>query len=337
MRAYFKIEYILIFIAVLIFSSTIVLKKSATTEFTKLNSEISYIQLKHENTINLEDAFLPFTYFNQDIEEKLCGIMKLLEKEDDESAQNQLIDSAIAFQMSINDIEQKLRFGYDCLLYCSLFLAMIGVFVILSKNFAFKTEINRQEAMNQAKISLSRDLHDGVAQDLAAIKVYLQKNDTERIRFYANQAFKEVRYLIDSFHLDLNENFDLILEKTITSFGNNYEIETQFLCASSNINLLGQEKQIEIMKILHEALSNIARHSNASLVVLKITDVGNSIKFILSDNGDGFSVEEINADGKTHYGITNIKERVSALGGVVDYIINEGTTIAIDFKNIVHR
>jgi len=337
MKRYLKIEYILIFISILIFSSTVILKKSATREFAKLNSEISIIQLKHKSTMNLKEAFLPFTYFNQELEDQLCEIIKLLEKGEEDSINNNLIDSSITFQISINEIEQKLRFGYDCLLYCSLFLGVIGVFVILYKSFTFKTETNRQDAINQAKINFSRDLHDGVAQDLAAIKVYLQKNDTERIKFYTDQAFREVRYLIDSSHLDFNEKLDKVLEKTIKSFGNNYEIETQFHCASSNINILGQEQQIEIMRILNEALSNIARHSNASLVILKIADVGNTIKFILSDNGHGFCVNEIKKDGKSHHGISNIRERVCALGGQVDFITNEGTTIAIDFKNIIHR
>ena len=60
----------------------------------------------------------------------------------------------------------------------------------------------------------------------------------------------------------------------------------------------------------------------------------------ISDNGVGFDlekVEELNkSDSKKHYGVQNIIDRIQALGGNVEFINKEGTTIAITIKNIIY-
>ena len=96
--------------------------------------------------------------------------------------------------------------------------------------------------------------------------------------------------------------------------------------------------QIELLRILQEALSNIARHSGATQVQIKIFDGADDFRFIITDNGKGFTMQDVEVKNSTdkikHYGIHNIKERIQALNGQVDFINNGGTTIAIRLKNI---
>ena len=75
-----------------------------------------------------------------------------------------------------------------------------------NKALSKKNELLRQQSLNDAKIKFSQDLHDGVAQDLAALKLFIQNDEKEKAVYYSEQAFKEVRYLIDSTHLDFNKN-----------------------------------------------------------------------------------------------------------------------------------
>ena len=87
---------------------------------------------------------------------------------------------------------------------------------------------------------------------------------------------------------------------------------------------------------MQEGLSNIARHANATEVRLRITDVGNEMHIALSDNGSGFCEEEVERrqdGGRKHWGLNNIRERVSAMHGTVEFINDGGTTIAIKIKN----
>ena len=182
-------------------------------------------------------------------------------------------------------------------------------------------------------------MHDGVAQDLAALKLFIQNDEKEKSLYYSEQAFKEVRYLIDSTHLDFNQNFEEILQQTLKSFEVNFGIKTEFLCASNLIKSLAPETQMELLRILQEALSNTSRHSEASLLTVKITDICSFIRFIIEDNGKGFSEAEIagkKSEEKKHYGLENIRTRVEKLGGTVEISGKGGTKIAITIKNIVH-
>ena len=329
-----KIEYILIYLSIFVFILNVSFKRIASNEFDKIDLVINLISLQNKQPEDFRQLLLPFSYFDQEIETQLNEVLLLI---NDPKHHDELIESTIQLQYSLHQTEQNLLFGYDCLLYCALFLAVIAVLVILYKNFSFKMESNRRKAMNDAQINFSRELHDGVAQDLAAMKVYLKKNDVEKTNFYANQAFKEVRYLIDSLRMDFNGNFEKVLEETINSFEDNYEIKAKFLCAAEGLNKLKEEQQIEIYRVLQEALSNIARHANATEVTVKITEVGSNLNIIITDNGTGFNQEEIanRKDEKHHYGLTNIKERVKKLGGTVDFVTTEGTTIAITIKDII--
>ncbi|MBQ9207819.1 MAG: hypothetical protein IJ158_14055 [Treponema sp.] len=85
-------------------------------------------------------------------------------------------------------------------------------------------------------------------------------------------------------------------------------------------------------------MSNIARHANATLVQIKITDVAEGLSFVIKDNGIGFSEETVQdgtkdaAQNRKHWGVANIKKRVEFLGGTVQFINDGGCTIAIRIK-----
>lgn len=234
--------------------------------------------------------------------------------------------------------QKSINFGYDCLYISSFFLLLISIVLVLYKILSKKNELLRQQSLNNAKLKFSQDLHDGVAQDLAALKLFIQNDEKEKALYYSEQAFKEVRYLIDSTHLNFNQNFEGIIQQALKSFEVNFAIKTEFLCASHLIKDFSPEFQMELLRIMQEALSNCSRHSEATFLTIKITDIGSYVRFIIEDNGKGFTEDEINkkkTDEKNHYGLVNIHNRVEKLGGTVDISGKGGTTIAITIKNIV--
>ena len=108
---------------------------------------------------------------------------------------------------------------------------------------------------------------------------------------------------------------------------------------ATKIQHLSENVQIELIRILQEALSNISRHANASNVEIRFVDGIDDFRFIIKDDGKGFSEEEVELknkqSAKKHYGVSNIKERVELLGGTVNFISEGGTTIAITIKDSV--
>lgn len=347
----FKIEYILISLSLLIFAFTTFLKTASQKKYDELNYLINNlisdniysswggyecIEEFKELITSLQSKIAPFTYYNEEIENQFNKLSAILQntnyQKENVFAESLLLGNLIRLN------QKSINFGYDCLFISSFFLLLISVVLVLYKALSKKNELLRQQSLNEAKIKFSQDLHDGVAQDLAALKLFIQNDEKEKALYYSEQAFKEVRYLIDSTHLDFTRDFEEILQQSLKSFEVNFGIKTEFLCASHLIKDFSPENQMELLRILQEALSNCSRYSEASLFTLKITDIGSFIRFVIEDNGKGFSEEEINikkSDGKNHYGLLNIQSRVEKLGGTVEISGKGGATIAITIKNIV--
>ena len=353
LKKFFSIEAILIYFGIVTLSISIYYKNQAAKLFAEYEHEAVRLILLNNSIAGgeavitqaecdaLKDKYYPFTYFDYSLEEKLDQIiLRLREPSLDTNSQKELSSLILDFQDALSQKEISLVFGYDSLMYCSSLLLLISILCIIFKTIKQKNQIKNLKLRNDEQQKMSRNLHDGVAQDLAALKFYLQQEDKEKSDFYADQALKEVRYLIGALHLDLSEDFEAVLRQILSAFESNYKIRTNVFVSASHISALPQNGQIEIIRIFQEALSNIARHANSTEVTVKITEVAGDLKLIISDNGVGFNMEkfdELNkADSRKHYGVQNIQERVNSLGGTVEFVNNGGTTIAITIKNIIY-
>lgn len=86
-----------------------------------------------------------------------------------------------------------------------------------------------------------------------------------------------------------------------------------------------------IYRCAQEALTNISRHARASQVDVLLRRKKNSLLFVVSDNGTGFSADDVRHKVNGGLGLTGIRERVNALGGSCDITSSPGlgTTIHI--------
>lgn len=340
----FKIEFLIIYIAVITLAVSICFKTYSNLKIASLDSQMLKVQLeiKHgsynyqELIKKLEYDYAPYTYFDENLKVELAKILELLQTNQDN------IEPIITFQNNMHQTQSRLNLGYDTLLYCSMILISISGFTLLEKAFKNKIDLHRLKVMNEEQSKISRNLHDGIAQDLAALKLHLEKEDISKSKFYAQQAFNEVRYMIGATHLNLSDNFENLVKNLASTFEANYNISTKVYIGSNKIQHLSENTQIEFLRILQESLSNISRHANASNVEIRFVDGIDDYHFIIKDDGIGFSEEEVYnnnlQDVKKHYGVSNIKERVKLLGGTVKFIHDEkegGATIVITIKDSV--
>ena len=341
-----RIEVILIFLSLFTLVSTLVFKNKGTKNLNQLDLLISELEVDFTNNKNqngainyeeysdgLRKKFLPLSYYNEKIEKQLDVV--LFKFTDKNTSTDDFLTECIELQKLLRMNQRELNFGYDSLMVSSLFLLFIAVAVIYYKSTIQKNELIKLQTIENAQKKFSRDLHDGAAQDLAALKIYLQSDEKEKAVFYAEHAFKEVRYLIDSTHLDITAGFEETVKEILNSFEKNFAIRTEFLCASQGIAKLSPDVQLELLRILQESLSNAARHSGANCITVRIADVVDTIHFAISDNGSGFSQENLDEDLQNHYGLSNIKERVAAINGNVEFINKDGMTIAVTVPNPV--
>src|SRR5437660_918465 len=82
-----------------------------------------------------------------------------------------------------------------------------------------------------------------------------------------------------------------------------------------------------LFRVAQEALANVARHSNATLVQITLTTTGDTVTLTISDNGQGFDATR--PEYRMGVGLFSMQERLKALGGEVqiESTPGEGTRI----------
>jgi signal transduction histidine kinase len=92
---------------------------------------------------------------------------------------------------------------------------------------------------------------------------------------------------------------------------------------------LPEEQTIQLLYIAREALSNVARHSQATRATIELATPDREVRLAISDNGRGFPVDAVRGPG--HQGLVNMRARAMSLGGrlEIDSGVVGGTRIIV--------
>jgi signal transduction histidine kinase len=221
-------------------------------------------------------------------------------------------------------------FGGSALLVADLVLVLVGAGV------AGELEAGRAQrasiAVAEERRRLARELHDGVAQDLAYIasqSAHLAKRAPDQQVFgdiagAARRALSESRSVISNL-ADEDPTGHTPAPAERLSLRGAVEQRASELAARAGLALkLTVDERIDstpevdhaVLRILSEAISNAARHAQASELQVSLTGDDESLKVRVCDNGLGFdptaSVERGQSGG---YGLDGMRDRVQSLGG----------------------
>jgi signal transduction histidine kinase len=196
-----------------------------------------------------------------------------------------------------------------------------------------RLEEDRQTIALEERRRIARDLHDGMAQDLAFITAHgrqlAQRHpQAEGIASAAQRAFADSRAAI----LALTDPVDEPLATAVARTGN-------ALAARSGIELeleldeaadAKPETRSELLRILGEAISNATRHGKASKICVALSAEG-GLCLAISDNGCGFDDSVYPRLVETGVGLGSMRERAEGLGGElrVSSRRGEGTRIEV--------
>jgi two-component system NarL family sensor kinase len=190
---------------------------------------------------------------------------------------------------------------------------------------------------------LGRDLHTGVGQLLVAIRLQLEviatqlreppapvQHALDRIAALASDAGEQVRALSRRLHPP--EWQRLTLEAAVQQLWDNSGVPERF-AASLRIAALPREPEQEIKVVVYraaqEALSNLARHAQASRVEMALEAQGGSVVLTIRDNGLGFDVARLlgaPVNVASGIGLRSIREQAAALGGKLEIVSGPGGT-----------
>jgi signal transduction histidine kinase len=95
------------------------------------------------------------------------------------------------------------------------------------------------------------------------------------------------------------------------------------------INHLGEIININIYRIVQEAMNNCFKHANAKNIIISLNQTKKNLKFNFTDDGIGFDTKLLNKTKQ--FGLIGMQERVKALNGniAIKSVKREGTSINI--------
>jgi len=216
------------------------------------------------------------------------------------------------------------------------------------------TERLQSMAVIQERTRLANELHDDFAQCVRSMKWGLEEarialknkqlEQTDRTLENLEEIVKNTSMYLREEMLSLRERVDPdqginpILEGMLLRFERNWGIKTALVMecndASTHKKFLSSKVEIQLIRIVQEALMNIRRHANAKTVTIKVSEDVDSMVFTIIDDGIGFRFEDIPLE---RLGLRVIRERASSIGATVriDSVEGSGTTLKIDLPNQV--
>lgn len=200
-----------------------------------------------------------------------------------------------------------------------------------------------KSAVIEERQRLARDLHDAVSQQLFALTMMSEaalrqmeqhpekaKEQLTEVVKAGSQTQTEMRALL--LHLRpvqlSGDSLSTGIQKLVEELKQKSSIEFQLELESDLI--LSDTVEKHVFRIVQEALSNILRHANATLVKIEVSAKARELFVHIRDNGKGFDLEH-DSGKKASYGLKTMRERTEELGGrfTIRTKLDEGTYIDI--------
>lgn len=198
----------------------------------------------------------------------------------------------------------------------------------------YLAETVRDNAVAEERLRFARDLHDGILQSLSGTALHLQclrhliENDVRAALFSLTEVQealaadqREVRSFIMKLRSAMEPDDEPRLGARLTSLGQRIQREWGLKVSVETtplIEIVGPGMAEEIYRVVKEALTNAAIHSNASRVWVEVHIRNERVRISIEDNGRGFAFSgrfDLKDLIEMKRGPVTLKERVIAVGG----------------------
>ena len=192
-----------------------------------------------------------------------------------------------------------------------------------------------EAAILEERRRIARDLHDGLAQELAYVVSQAQRATrqspgtiVDELSIVAQRALDDSRRAIATLVEPLDQPIDVALEHMVEEISGRTGIPVRSLSVAEGIQVDAVRREA-LLRIVREAVLNAARHSDAHAVTVRLSNDG-YLHVEVSDDGVGFDADEARRD---RFGLISMKERAQALGAEfrIDSDPGAGTTVEVVF------
>ncbi len=197
--------------------------------------------------------------------------------------------------------------------------------------FKQEKEIHMLQALMQGeekeRTRIAKDLHDGVAGMLAAVKMHFSTIEDVDKAFVLtegyqqgmnllNQATQEIRKTSHNLMPEvlMQHGLDEALNRYCNNLNNSRTLQIQYDSWGS-IDRFNDGFELSVYRIVQELLNNIVKHSKASQAIVQLSQQDDILSISIEDNGVGFVAEQAVSDGM---GLKSLKSRIKAMNGKIE-------------------
>lgn len=193
---------------------------------------------------------------------------------------------------------------------------------------------------------VAQELHDSLAQDLAILRLKLSAAENDfpidknalikdvltETRKSVERTYKDVRQAILGLHTMDSKSLDFV--PTLTEYLHNFS-EMSRIPVDLNIDSpetigFSPEVEIQLIRIIHEALTNIFKHAHATRGAVRFERDRDFVKVAIEDNGTGLAVDDGGRTG-LRFGLQSMRRRAEGIGGklLIESVVGKGTRVIV--------
>jgi len=184
------------------------------------------------------------------------------------------------------------------------------------------------QAQEDERRRIARELHDEAGQLMTTLLIGLRtlsdarrladaKQQAKGLREIASDAIDELGRLARGLHSSVLDDlgFEAAIRRFIYDFSKTHGIQVDLQMGDVYLAGFNRDEQINLYRIVQEALTNVARHARAHRVHVRFENSPLDLEVTIHDDGRGFSGVVNNSS--QHLGIEGMRQRAASLGGAL--------------------
>ncbi len=208
-------------------------------------------------------------------------------------------------------------------------------------------EAEEQWTIHAERDRIARELHDSLAQVLGVIHLQLRALETRakdeashtmagelsQLAETADEAYQDVREAILGLRETIREDGGLegALREYLRKYSRQTGIAATLACDGDTRHALSPRAEVQLLRVVQEALTNTRKHSHASRASVTIECDGPQTTLSIEDDGVGFDPASVAGSMEGGFGLASMRERVEQIGGTITVHTapSEGTRITV--------
>ena len=201
----------------------------------------------------------------------------------------------------------------------------------------------------QERERIAREMHDGLAQVLSFLGIKARmvqqlvaggrleqaEDDLDQIQKTVQEAYAEVRQSILSLRTagELEKGLLGAIRESASDFAEQNSIPVEVALAEEGEVCFRPEAEVQLVRIVQEALANVRKHARAGKVWIKLACQGDEAVLAVEDDGLGFDLSEVDGKQRRCFGLQTMRERAESIDADLDVssVPGEGTRIQVRF------